>query len=176
MEHSEESSGASLSRHGLGASIRRKLQDAKDMPLVRSISLRSTPGSPGSPHRGARRHAKTFSVDTSTTRPNVVHTNSAPETINGSEREKIQPIKPLEDQIPPVSTQLPSRLKLTPKRSSMADVAVPELLQQGVPMLKVSAKRQKSFVFRIDPDQGQILWESKKSKISAWDTPFAYDG
>jgi phosphatidylinositol phospholipase C delta len=47
----------------------------------------------------------------------------------------------------------------------MADVVVPELLQHGVLMTKVSAKRQKTFVFCLDPDQGQILWESKKSKI-----------
>lgn len=50
--------------------------------------------------------------------------------------------------------------------SSMLDVTVPQLLQQGVPMLKVSAKRQKRCIFRLDPDQGQIVWESKKLRIS----------
>ncbi|KAI0922841.1 hypothetical protein AcV5_009715 [Taiwanofungus camphoratus] len=49
--------------------------------------------------------------------------------------------------------------------SSMLDVTVPQLLQQGVPMLKVSAKRQKRCIFRLDPDQGQIVWESKKLRI-----------
>jgi phosphatidylinositol phospholipase C delta len=49
----------------------------------------------------------------------------------------------------------------------MADVVVPPLLQKGVPMTKVSASRQKTYVFQLDPDQGQILWESKKPKISA---------
>jgi phosphatidylinositol phospholipase C delta len=60
----------------------------------------------------------------------------------------------------------PPQSKLIPTRSSMADVAVPEVLQHGVSMTKVSAKRQKTFVFRLDPDQGQILWESKKPKLS----------
>ncbi|PCH36823.1 PLC-like phosphodiesterase [Wolfiporia cocos MD-104 SS10] len=47
----------------------------------------------------------------------------------------------------------------------MVDVTVPQLLQQGVPMLKVSAKKQKRYVFKLDPDQGQIVWESKKLRI-----------
>ena len=51
--------------------------------------------------------------------------------------------------------------------ASIADVAVPQLLQQGTPMIKVSAKKQKRVVFRLDPDQGQIIWEGKKHRISA---------
>lgn len=50
----------------------------------------------------------------------------------------------------------------------MADVVVPELMRRGVPMTKVSAKRQKTYVFQLDPDQGQILWVSKKQKISEY--------
>ncbi|KAH9834796.1 PLC-like phosphodiesterase [Rhodofomes roseus] len=52
------------------------------------------------------------------------------------------------------------------QESSMLDVTVPQLLQQGVPMLKVSAKKQKRYVFKLDPDQGQIVWQSKKLRIS----------
>ena len=48
------------------------------------------------------------------------------------------------------------------------DVKVPMLLQQGTPMTKVSAKKKKTVMFRIDPDQGYILWESKKSGLSAY--------
>ena len=33
-------------------------------------------------------------------------------------------------------------------------------------MLKVSGRKQKNIVFRLDPDQGQIIWESKKHRIS----------
>lgn len=51
------------------------------------------------------------------------------------------------------------------------DVAVPQLLQQGTPMTKVTNKKRKKVVFRLDADQGQIVWESKKHKISAWSYP-----
>ncbi|KAH7922577.1 PLC-like phosphodiesterase [Leucogyrophana mollusca] len=32
-------------------------------------------------------------------------------------------------------------------------------------MTKVSAKKQKTYIFQLDPDRGQILWESKKPRI-----------
>ncbi|EIW76526.1 PLC-like phosphodiesterase [Coniophora puteana RWD-64-598 SS2] len=51
------------------------------------------------------------------------------------------------------------------QKASMADVAVPPLLQQGVPMTKVSATKQKTYLFKLDPDIGQIVWESKKHRI-----------
>ncbi|EPQ50824.1 PLC-like phosphodiesterase [Gloeophyllum trabeum ATCC 11539] len=47
----------------------------------------------------------------------------------------------------------------------MADITVPPLLQQGTPMTKVSAKKQKRVILRLDPDQGQILYETKKQRI-----------
>lgn len=50
--------------------------------------------------------------------------------------------------------------------ASMADVTVPAVLQMGTPMTKVSGGKQKKVVFRLDPDQGQIIWESKKHRIS----------
>lgn len=50
--------------------------------------------------------------------------------------------------------------------ASMADVTVPAVLQMGTPMIKVSGRKQKKVVFRLDPDQGQIIWESKKHRIS----------
>jgi phosphatidylinositol phospholipase C delta len=49
--------------------------------------------------------------------------------------------------------------------TGMGDVTVPQLLQQGTPMTKVSAKERKRAVFRLDPDIGQIIWESKKHRI-----------
>jgi len=48
------------------------------------------------------------------------------------------------------------------------DVKVPVLLQMGIPMLKVSEKNVKTRTFKIDPDQGLILWDSKKSGISKY--------
>jgi len=152
----ENNAGAALSRNGFGASIKRKLQGAKDIRLVRSISLRS----PASSGRQARRHTRAFSTDSSTTRPQLVHTDS-PESYGMSYAPHAQPADPL------VLSPKPSQPKFVPRKSSMADVVVPQLLQKGVPMTKVSASRQKTHVFRLDPDQGQILWESKKQKISA---------
>lgn len=52
------------------------------------------------------------------------------------------------------------------QKASMADFVVPQILQQGTPMTKVSAKKQRRVVFRLDPDQGQIIWEGKKHRIS----------
>jgi hypothetical protein len=51
--------------------------------------------------------------------------------------------------------------------TSATDVTVPDLLQKGTPMIKVSGKKQKNVIVRLDPDQGQIIWESKKHGISA---------
>ncbi|TDL27827.1 PLC-like phosphodiesterase [Rickenella mellea] len=47
------------------------------------------------------------------------------------------------------------------------DVKVPLLLQQGTPMTKVSAKKKKTVIFRIDADEGCIHWESNKAGIIA---------
>ena len=52
------------------------------------------------------------------------------------------------------------------QESGMLDGTVPKELLDGTPMLKVSAKKQKRYVFKLDPDQGQIIWQSKKLRIS----------
>jgi len=51
--------------------------------------------------------------------------------------------------------------------ASLTDLSVPQKLQFGTLMTKVTGKKQKRVVFRLDPDQGQIIWESKKHRISA---------
>ncbi|KAJ3506827.1 hypothetical protein NLJ89_g6652 [Agrocybe chaxingu] len=48
---------------------------------------------------------------------------------------------------------------------AIGNIRVPQLLQLGTPMTKVSAKKHKKFVFRLDADLGQIVWESKQHKI-----------
>jgi phosphatidylinositol phospholipase C delta len=53
-----------------------------------------------------------------------------------------------------------------PSSQAIGNICVPQLLQQGTPMTKVSAKKHHKFVFRLDADLGQIVWESKKHKIS----------
>ncbi|KAK7034522.1 hypothetical protein VNI00_012369 [Paramarasmius palmivorus] len=50
---------------------------------------------------------------------------------------------------------------------SSTDVVVPQVLQQGTPLTKISANKGKHsrVVLRIDPDQGHIVWESKVHKF-----------
>ena len=52
------------------------------------------------------------------------------------------------------------------QESGMLDGTIPEELLKGTLMLKVSAKKQKRYVFKLDPDLGQISWQSKKERIS----------
>lgn len=51
---------------------------------------------------------------------------------------------------------------------ALEEVIVPELLLHGTPLLKVSAKKVQNRVFRLDPDRGQISWESKKTKYCTY--------
>ncbi|KAJ6581272.1 PLC-like phosphodiesterase [Mycena capillaripes] len=46
-----------------------------------------------------------------------------------------------------------------------ANPTVPLLLQHGIQLTKISEKSQKKVVFRIDPDEGHILYESRKHGI-----------
>jgi phosphatidylinositol phospholipase C, delta len=55
---------------------------------------------------------------------------------------------------------------LSPAAALASDFIIPQLLLNGVPMLKVSAKKQKRYFFRLDADEGQIIWQSKKLRIS----------
>jgi len=72
----------------------------------------------------------------------------------------------------PPSTNLSlQKQDLTVPRVSLSEsdpvlVDVPSELLSGTMMTKVSIKRQKRFMFRLDPDVGQIMYVSKKVKIS----------
>lgn len=68
---------------------------------------------------------------------------------------------PLESDANPTSSDRGN----VPSPEDLLDTTVPALLQQGTPMLKVSAKKTKTRVFRLDADLGQIQWESKKSGV-----------
>lgn len=68
---------------------------------------------------------------------------------------------------PTPSTASESSLSpLSPDATSANDLTIPPLLLYGLPMLKVSAKKQKRYFFRLDADEGQIIWQSKKLRIS----------
>ncbi|KAG6831909.1 hypothetical protein H0H87_003407 [Tephrocybe sp. NHM501043] len=45
------------------------------------------------------------------------------------------------------------------------ELTVPKLLQQGTSMTKVSSKKNRRSIFRLDPDIGQIIWEGKQQRI-----------
>lgn len=54
----------------------------------------------------------------------------------------------------------------SPSTLHMADIAIPDLLRQGTPMTKVSAKKQKRVTFRLDPEEGRILYDTTKLRYS----------
>ncbi|KAI0701985.1 PLC-like phosphodiesterase [Cytidiella melzeri] len=54
---------------------------------------------------------------------------------------------------------------MTPSSAAANDFSIPSLVLNGVPMLKVSPKKQKRYFFRLDADEGQIIWQSKKLRI-----------
>ncbi|KAJ3524795.1 hypothetical protein NM688_g8501 [Phlebia brevispora] len=71
------------------------------------------------------------------------------------------------DAEPALASPAGSPTTLSPGSPSvhLVDVSVPRLLLNGIPMLKVSAKKQKQCFFKLDPDQGQILWYTRKLRI-----------
>lgn len=96
--------------------------------------------------------------------------------ISGARRESAAPdrfkFKP--GSVPPYPYQKPT-FTVPPEEEKTVDeeegvrpddIKVPIILQLGIPMLKVNAKGTVQRMFRLDPDQGLILWESKKSGIS----------
>ena len=42
---------------------------------------------------------------------------------------------------------------------------IPEIVEKGTTMMKVSDKSQKPVMFRIDPDEGHILYKSRKNGL-----------
>lgn len=99
----------------------------------------------------------------------------APGRRRPSFRYENYPRRPIMQQLSPSASNIP----LPPAMSSPGlgadtpptpppddlDVRVPALLQNGTPMLKISAKKAKTLTFRLDADLGQIQWESRKTGI-----------
>ncbi|KAJ6565650.1 PLC-like phosphodiesterase [Mycena vulgaris] len=48
--------------------------------------------------------------------------------------------------------------------SSSADDAVPKMLRDGILLTKISTQKQRELLFRLDPERGQLIWESKVKK------------
>jgi phosphatidylinositol phospholipase C delta len=126
---------------------------AKTAPIVKSMRSRS---------QDTRRNRKDDRSPLSDSR-------SAPSTVSSAE----QSTAALQVSVPNLPDTT-ARSDATPpiqriaEKSSMAEGTVPLLLREGVHMTKISPGKQKSYIFKLDPDQGQIIWQSKKLRISAY--------
>lgn len=69
-----------------------------------------------------------------------------------------QPTQPTPGSVTPAHPVDPSP---PPTLSGVSDIDVPALIQKGISMTRVSDNGQKKAVFRIDPDEGKILWDSQ---------------
>lgn len=98
-------------------------------------------------------HSRSFSLS-SPVPPPLLHTTSSPARMS------IDGLR----SVPEVEAAV-----LAP---TFADITVPLLLQQGTPMTKVSNNKRKKLVFRLDPELGQISWESKQRRISMYTSSF----
>ena len=174
---------------GLGASIKRRLQEVVGGSSGRSRSAGVLGRSPRTPApstdtgngHGGKSHARSFSDIPVVPRPIFDHTKGEPTPSTaqtpafsdkrhsaGAQLSSVPEVSTLSGQqevTSPVAEQQPTASSSAPQ---LKDVLVPQLLQQGTPMTKVSAKKHKKFVFRLDADLGQIVWESvsKQQKIS----------
>lgn len=130
----------------LGDSIKRQFLKAKAKSISR-VRSRS---------RDTRRNRKDNQASHSPPLSSAVSMASAHSASSRSEEQPITLTVPVAS----------GSLQHGAEKSSMADVAVPPLLREGVQMTKVSPRKQKSYKFQLDPDQGQIIWQSKKLRIS----------
>ncbi|TFK65544.1 PLC-like phosphodiesterase [Pluteus cervinus] len=55
--------------------------------------------------------------------------------------------------------------RFPPARSESIDTSVPDILLKGTRMTKISEKKKKQIFFRLEPDEGQIIYESRKGGI-----------
>ncbi|KAF6757913.1 phosphoinositide-specific phospholipase C [Ephemerocybe angulata] len=155
-----------------GFSIMRKLQEVKSdatrlLGRSRSLGGRSAAATTVTASSNAatdavknrRGHAHSLSDVHQELRPQgPVHSESAPAALSDNHRRALSDVQ---EQVMSPSVEEPPPPPLKPAE----DVVVPQLLQLGTPMTKVSAKTHKKAVFRLDADLGQIVWESKQHKI-----------
>ena len=142
-----------------GFSFKRKLQNFKDHSKLLGRTSSSVT-------IGHRLHSKSLS-DLSTIRaPIYVHSTSEPTSKRHSAQLPINVLSNLSQGVSVQNVAEASESISISTSPAVGDIRVPLLLQQGTPMTKVSLKKHKKFVFRLDADLGQIVWESKRHKIS----------
>lgn len=149
----------------LGESIKRRFKEVKDV----SLNLHPSP-------LIQNRHGHTGSLSDveEAARPKVVHSQTAPEprrmSMDGwsqTFKEDVKSTGAAQSPIPQPYPHLPPQMQAITRSASMANVTVPRVLQEGILMTKVSTFKRTAAVFRLDADQGQIVWHSKKIRISA---------
>lgn len=142
-------------QRSISGSIKRGFQSASKSLRRLSSTSSSTPTPP------LQRHHRSQSgvVDT---RPDVARSKSAPGKYSLDHyRSALTSPNMSECSTPHNEFASPQQ-----EHSKALDFTVPPLLALGTPMTKVSAKRQKKILVRLDPDLGQIVYESKKQRIS----------
>ncbi|KAG2006701.1 phosphoinositide-specific phospholipase C [Coprinopsis cinerea AmutBmut pab1-1] len=157
------------------ASIRRRFEEVRDGVLSRSRSLNGRSIRPAGQHDSTpanaeetprKVHSRSLSeLNCAPPRPVSIVSVSPRATNDFTAHQRT--LSTVSERSFMTSTAAPAtpRPNTHPDSKESGDMVVPHLLQLGTPMTKVSAKKHKKFVFRLDPDLGQIVWESKKHKI-----------
>ncbi|KAF8876848.1 PLC-like phosphodiesterase [Infundibulicybe gibba] len=136
----------------LKASIKRKFKQASDITIGRSKSVGSKNGIEG------KVHTRPHSED----RPHLVHSSSVP--VTGTPRRSMSLLPSVTESAIARNPSLPQSPPPADASPNQSPFLVPAPLRRGTPMSKVSVKSTKRAVFRLDPDQAQIVWESKQSR------------
>jgi len=131
---------------GFGASIKGKFKAHSE--FERSKSLNDVPVCV----------APTFVIDELVRSPSSVSIPSHPSSKT--------PIKCSHLSETPDALAVSELTAISQQMENAAVAAVPDLIQRGTLMTKVSLKRNKNLVLRVDADLGQIVWESRQQKIS----------
>ncbi|KZV60623.1 PLC-like phosphodiesterase [Peniophora sp. CONT] len=143
--------------HGLKGRMKRAVSKGKELKdNAKEAVKRRARGVAVEPHAQAQGHGRSHSFSASSSSSSSRFTPTMT-TISS----------PTSDT--PPSTLLPGDAphpsSIAASSSGPADPVVPALLQAGTPLTKVSGKKQQRIVFRLDPDQGHVVWETKKLHI-----------
>ncbi|KAG6876451.1 hypothetical protein C0993_002988, partial [Termitomyces sp. T159_Od127] len=164
----------------LSASIKRKFKEAAS--LGRSLSVKGKDSKVveelESNPKARSRHARSMSTTAAMPTPPPTPTGAAPRLPHStsSPPSSTAPTRKAGDTAPRpagANTASVSSRRLSAPALSLpikqmdreGDVTVPRSLQEGTLMTKVSSKKRRRSMFRLDPDRGQIIWEGKQQRI-----------
>lgn len=66
---------------------------------------------------------------------------------------------------PPVVPDPRPAAPQTPEDLNSTSFAVPDIVSKGTTMTKISENGRKRVLFRVDPDEGKLLYKSRKNGI-----------